>query len=162
MIYYHFTKIWVNFGMYIIDLDNQSTLAIDLGTLEKIAKTLTKQSIELIVTDNAHIANLNAAHRGKSEPTDVLSFPMQRAFEGVVLEGMPLGSIVISEAFVREKAAAFGHSEEAELTLLFIHGLLHLLGYDHEVDEGEMRAKEREIIEAFALPSSLIIRTEEL
>jgi probable rRNA maturation factor len=48
-----------------------------------------------------------------------------------------------------------------ELSLLFIHGMLHLLGYDHEVDNGEMRQKEATLIEAFALPNSLIIRTEE-
>ncbi len=148
--------------MYIIDLDNQTTLNVNIETLEKIAQSLSTQSIEVIITDNESIASLNAEHRNKEMPTDVLSFPMETAFSGVHLEAMPLGSIVISEAFVKEKASLLGHSEEAELTLLFIHGLLHLLGFDHEVDNGEMRAKEKEIIEAFALPSSLIIRTEEL
>jgi probable rRNA maturation factor len=142
--------------MNIIDLDNQTTLHVDTQTLENIATSLTKQSIEVIITDNEAIAALNAAHRAKDMPTDVLSFPME-----AVWKTMPLGSIVISEDFVKEKAAAFGHSEDAELSLLFIHGLLHLLGYDHEVDNGEMRAKEKEIIQAFDLPSSLIIRTEE-
>jgi len=142
--------------MNIIDLDNQTTLHVDTQTLENIATSLTKQSIEVIITDNEAIAALNAAHRAKDMPTDVLSFPME-----AVWKTMPLGSIVISEDFVKEKAATFGHSEEAELSLLFIHGLLHLLGYDHEVDNGQMRAKEKEIIQAFDLPSSLIIRTEE-
>ena len=142
--------------MNIIDLDNQTTLHVNTEILEEIAASLTKQNIEVIITDNDSIAALNATHREKDTPTDVLSFPME-----AILETMPLGSIVISEDFVKEKAKEFGHSEEAELSLLFIHGLLHLLGYDHEVDSGEMRAKEREIIEAFALPSSLIIRTEE-
>ena len=142
--------------MNIIDLDNQTTLHVDSHALEKIASSLTKQNIEVIITDNDSIATLNATHREKDTPTDVLSFPME-----AVLETMPLGSIVISEDFVKEKAREFGHSEDAELSLLFIHGLLHLLGYDHEVDSGEMRAKEKEIIQTFALPSSLIIRTEE-
>jgi len=142
--------------MKIIDLDNQTTLHVDNNALEKIAQSLTKQSIEVIITNNESIATLNATHREKDMPTDVLSFPME-----AVLETMPLGSIVISEDFVKEKSLTFGHSEDAELSLLFIHGLLHLLGYDHEVDNGEMRAKEKEIIQAFDLPSSLIIRTEE-
>ena len=147
--------------MNIIDLDNQTTLHVDSHALEKIAASLTKQSIEVIITDNEAIAALNAAHRDKDMPTDVLSFPIENVFSGLPLETMPLGSIVISDDYVREKASELGHSEEAELSLLFIHGLLHLLGYDHEVDSGEMRAKEKEIINAFALPSSLIIRTEE-
>ncbi len=74
---------------------------------------------------------------------------------------MPLGSIVISADLVKEKATEFGHNAEDELSLLFIHGLLHLLGFDHEVDNGEMRDKEKDIIVNFSLPSSLIVRTEE-
>jgi probable rRNA maturation factor len=72
----------------------------------------------------------------------------------------PLGSIVISNDFVKEKALEFGHKVSDELSLLFIHGLLHILGYDHEVDDGEMRQKEKELIEKFALPKSLIVRTQ--
>jgi len=75
---------------------------------------------------------------------------------------MPLGSIVISSGFVQERSNELGHSEKDELLLLFIHGLLHLLGYDHEDDNGEMRKREKELILKFDLPSSLIVRTEEL
>ena len=147
--------------MHIIDLDNQTELTIDLNALEKIADALSVQEVELIITDNTAIAALNATHRAKEMPTDVLSFPMDHTFIAEGTAGVPLGSIVISEDFVKEKADALGHSRDAELSLLFIHGLLHLLGYDHESDQGEMRAKEKEIIEHFSLPSSLIIRTEE-
>jgi probable rRNA maturation factor len=72
----------------------------------------------------------------------------------------PLGSIVISYDFVEKKAKEFSHSQDDEFTLLFIHGLLHILGYDHECDNGEMRQKEEDIIRAFSLPQSLIVRTE--
>ena len=142
--------------MHIIDLDNQTALQIDIDVLEKIAYSLTNKEIELIITDNTSIAKLNAQYRGKNRPTDVLSFPIKPA-----LKTMPLGSIVISEVFVKEKASELGHTLNDELSLLFIHGLLHLLGFDHEVDNGEMREKEKEIIEAFQLPSSLIIRNKE-
>ena len=143
--------------MNIIDLDNQTTLHIDLDVLEKIAQSLTDREIELIVTENDTIAALNQEYRSKDTPTDVLSFPMENA-----VANMPLGSIVISADFVQEKAKELGHGEKDEFSLLFIHGLLHLVGYDHEKDHGEMRKKEKELIEKFDLPSSLIVRTEEL
>jgi len=143
--------------MNIIDLDNQTTLHIDLDALEKIAQSLTDREIELIVTENDTIATLNQEYRSKDTPTDVLSFPMENA-----VANMPLGSIVISADFVQEKAKELGHGEKDEFSLLFIHGLLHLVGYDHEKDHGEMRKKEKELIEKFDLPSSLIVRTEEL
>jgi probable rRNA maturation factor len=139
-----------------IELDNQTELNVDTEALEKIAALLTDAPIELIITDNETIRELNARYREKDKPTDVLSFPLEQA-----IPGMPLGSIVISEPYVREKAEEFGHAPDDELALLFIHGLLHLLGYDHEVDNGEMRAKEQELIEQFHLPKSLIVRTTE-
>ncbi len=72
---------------------------------------------------------------------------------------LPLGSIIISIDFVEEKSSLYNHSFDEELTLLFIHGLLHLVGYDHEVDDGEHREKEKELIKKFGLPDSLIVRT---
>ena len=144
-----------------IDLDNQTTLAVDLEALEKIAEALSNKEVELIITDDETIQELNAQHRGKNNTTDVLSFPMEAPFTEQSIFGMPLGSIIIAESFVRGKAAEFGHTIQDELSLLFIHGMLHLLGFDHENDHGEMRVKEKELIEAFDLPESLIVRTEE-
>ena len=72
----------------------------------------------------------------------------------------PLGSIVISSQHVQQKAKELSHKISDELSLIFIHGLLHILGYDHEVDNGEMREKEKTLIEQFNLPQSLIIRTQ--
>ena len=71
-----------------------------------------------------------------------------------------LGSVVINLDLVELKAAQLGHGRDDETALLFTHGLLHVLGYDHESDDGQMRAKECEIIEKFRLPKSLIVRTE--
>ena len=144
-----------------IDLDNQTTLAVDLVALEKIAETLSSKEVELVITDDKSMQALNSEHRGKENLTDVLSFPMDAPFTDQSIFGMPLGSIVIAASFVKEKAKSFGHTEQDELSLLFIHGMLHLLGFDHEVDEGKMRAREKELIETFDLPKSLIVRTEE-
>lgn len=71
-----------------------------------------------------------------------------------------LGSVVINLDLVELKAAQLGHGRDDETALLFTHGLLHVLGFDHESDIGQMRAKECEIIEKFCLPKSLIVRTE--
>lgn len=144
-----------------IDLDNQTTLVVDIDALEKIAKSLSTKEVELVITDDETMQALNSEHRGKETTTDVLSFPMEAPFTEQSIFGMPLGSIVIAASFVKEKAKTLGHTEQDELSLLFIHGMLHLLGFDHEVDDGEMRVREKELIEAFDLPKSLIVRTEE-
>jgi probable rRNA maturation factor len=144
-----------------IDLDNQTDLSLDLSKLEQIADALSTKEVELIITDDETMYSLNTEHRGKESVTDVLSFPMEAPFTEQSIFGMPLGSIIIAASLVKEKAAQFGHSEQDELSLLFIHGMLHILGFDHEVDSGEMRAREKELIEQFNLPKSLIVRTEE-
>ncbi|MEA2072662.1 MAG: rRNA maturation RNase YbeY [Campylobacterota bacterium] len=137
-----------------IELDNRTTLTVDEPLLNSIAKTLTDKEIELIITNNTEIQEINNMHRGIDNATDVLSFPYEE------MPMSPLGSIVISYEFVQEKAKELQHTYDDELTLLFIHGLLHLLGFDHEVDQGEMRAKENSLIEKFKLPTSLIVRTQ--
>ncbi|MBL1243921.1 MAG: rRNA maturation RNase YbeY [Sulfurimonas sp.] len=137
-----------------IELDNRTTLTIDISLLQSIADTLTNKEIELIITSNSEIQSINSECRNINKPTDVLSFPYEE------MPMSPLGSIVISENFVKEKASELGHTVSDELALLFIHGLLHLLGYDHEVDSGEMREKEKDIIELFSLPKSLIVRNQ--
>lgn len=82
-------------------------------------------------------------------------------FDGGNFAPALLGSVVINLDLVELKAAQLGHGRDDETALLFTHGLLHVLGYDHESDSGQMRAKECEIIEKFRLPKSLIVRTEE-
>ena len=138
-----------------IEIDNETDLNIPLDIIEKITDTLTDKDIDLLVTDDKQMQQINVEHRGIDKSTDVLSFP----FEDQPMA--PLGSIVISADFVQKLSHELSHSAEDEFCLLFIHGMLHLLGYDHEVDEGEMREKEKELINTFDLPSSLIIRTQE-
>lgn len=137
-----------------IELDNRTSLEIDTLVIDAIADSLTKKEIELILTNSDEMREINKTHRNIDKDTDVLSFPYEE------MPMSPLGSIVISSSHVEAGAKEFGHSTDDEFALLFIHGMLHLLGYDHEVDNGEMRKKEAELIEKFNLPKSLIIRTQ--
>lgn len=138
-----------------ITIDNQTDFRVPIDKFETIADKFTEREIELVLCDNQTIKELNAAYRSKNYPTDVLSFPLDGSFEK-----QPLGSIVISSEKIEEKSRLLGHTPQEESLLLFIHGLLHLLGYDHETDSGEMRSKERELIRELKLPESLIVRTE--
>ena len=137
-----------------IELDNLTSHNINIDFLNRIASSMTDKEIELIITTSEHIQEINLEHRDIDKTTDVLSFP----YEDMPMA--PLGSIVISIEFVKVMALKLSHSQDDELALLFIHGLLHLLGYDHEVDSGEMREEEARLIAEFDLPKSLIIRTE--
>jgi len=138
-----------------IEIDNTTDLKLDELFLDKIAQSLTHKEIELLVTDEQEIQQINKQYRSIDKSTDVLSFPFEEMPMG------PLGSIIISCEHVKTKAKELGHSSNDEFSLLFIHGLLHLLGYDHEIDNGEMRDKEAQLIQQFNLPKSLIIRTQE-
>jgi len=134
-------------------LDKQTKIDINIDFLNKICSYLDiTKDIELIITSNENIAAINKEYRGINKATDVLSFPLED------LEFVPLGSIVISADMAKNVAKNLNHTIDDEISLLFIHGLLHLLGYDHETDNGEMREKEREIVEKFNLPKSLIVR----
>jgi len=137
-----------------IELDNKTKLLIDEDILNIISSSLTDKDIELIVTDNKEIQEINKQYRGIDKSTDVLSFPYE------AMPMAPLGSIIISFEYVELFANKLNHSTNDEFNLLFIHGLLHLLGYDHEVDNGEMREEEIKLIKKFNLPKSLIIRTQ--
>lgn len=137
-----------------IDLDNKTSLKIDELLLNTIATKLTDKEIELLIVEEDEIKNINKLHRNIDKSTDVLSFPYEE------MPMSPLGSIVISSSHVKDLASKLGHTNNDELALLFIHGLLHLLGFDHEVDSGEMRKEEERLIQEFNLPKSLIIRTQ--
>jgi len=137
-----------------IDLDNRTDKNYNLPLLEQIAQTLSSREIELILTDNDEIAHINREFRDIDKDTDVLSFPSDP------FPNAPLGSIIIRVDKVQSVAEELGHRPDDEMALLFIHGMLHLLGYDHEVDNGEMRDRERELVKEFNLPLSLIVRTQ--
>ncbi len=137
-----------------IDLDNKTSLKIDKLLLDAIAAKLTDKEIELLIVEKDEIKSINKLHRNIDKSTDVLSFPYEE------MPMSPLGSIVISSSHVKDVASKLGHTNNDELNLLFIHGMLHLLGFDHETDNGEMREEETRLINEFNLPKSLITRTQ--
>jgi probable rRNA maturation factor len=110
-----------------------------------VALELSEVELSILLCTNAFIHPLNRDYRGKDKPTDVLSFAMRE-------EGDPqdpiLGDVIISIEKAKEQAEERGHHIGAELSLLLVHGILHLLGYDHEEDdEAEvMEAKEKEVL----------------
>ncbi len=138
-----------------IDFENRTKRNVDITPLRHIATDLHIKSVELVLTDDTEIKELNKQYRNIDKATDVLSFP----FEPMPMS--PLGSIVISIDTADRISKAMGHTFNDELQLLFIHGLLHLMGYDHETDNGEMRCEEARLITQLGLPDSLIIRNEE-
>ncbi len=103
-----------------------------------------------LITDDAELRRLNKQFRGKNEATDVLSFPSA--------DHERLGEIAISYDRAREQAAALGHRTEDEIRILMLHGLLHLLGMDHETDRGEMARIEARWRRRLGLPAGLIER----
>lgn len=109
--------------------------------------------ITVLLCDNVRIRELNRSFRGKNKATDVLSFPAGENAEGAV------GDLAISVEIAVEQAAEQNHTLEEELRILLLHGVLHLAGYDHEVDAGEMRAKETDLRAKLKLPAGLIERT---
>ena len=108
---------------------------------------------------NSASENFNAANSANENPSN--EDLKNENFGGENFVPALLGSVVINLDLVELKAAQLGHGRDDETALLFTHGMLHMLGFDHESDSGQMRAKECEIIEKFRLPKSLIVRTDE-
>ena len=136
--------------------------AMDVGWAKKIVRQILKAEglappyeVSLVFTDSETVQQLNRDYRGVDEPTDVLAFymlPQQGADSSFALppDGVTrLGEVIISYPQAVAQAREQGHSPERELALLVIHGILHLLSYDHEEpeEESKMRERERELLE---------------
>jgi probable rRNA maturation factor len=140
--------------------------ALDRPRIRKIARQVLgaervprPYEVSLVFTDSETVQQLNRDYRGVNEPTDVLAFYMLTREEIDNSFALPpdgvtrLGEVIISCPRAIEQAREHGHSFERELALLVIHGMLHLLGYDHEKtrDEGRMRAREKELLDRYLL-----------
>lgn len=112
-------------------------------------------SINVLVTSSAEMRALNKRFRGKDQPTDVLSFPAGRS----EVRDHTVGEIAISGEIAARNAGTLGHTPAEEIKILVLHGILHLQGYDHEHDDGEMARHERRLRALLRLPVGLIERT---
>jgi len=122
-----------------------------LGTwLSSVAPARARGTITIAIVSDARVRALNRKFRKKDTATDVLSFPAE--------EPGHLGDVVISAGVAARQARAAGHSLATELRVLALHGLLHLLGYDHERDDGQMARLERRLRRMGGLREGLIER----
>jgi probable rRNA maturation factor len=111
-------------------------------------------TVSVLITGNSAMRRLNSHFRGKTKATDVLSFPAAGSANGSA------GDIAISLDIAVRNARLLGHSVADEIRILMLHGILHLAGYDHENDKGEMAKKEILLRRRLALPTSLIERRD--
>jgi len=106
--------------------------------------------VSLVLIDELEMTELNEAHMGKQGPTDVLSFPIEASSPGTPPMRSPggppieLGDVFIAPTVVRDNAERHGAAFEDELSLMVVHGLLHLLGWDHEIEDEAIRMEARE------------------
>lgn len=150
--------------------DEQDQIQIQDELIEKleqllaiagVAEEVTSGEVALTFVDDEEIQALNKAYRDKDKPTDVLSFPQWEDNDEEMTivydeddapedDAEMIGDIVISLQTAKRQAEEFGHSLEREVCFLFVHGFLHLLGYDHEegdAEEAEMFAKQDQILQ---------------
>mgnify|MGYP002627277414 CR=1 FL=1 len=139
--------------MEVLISDEQKIINIDIDLVKEIAIEIMNSEgspensqLSMVFCDDEAIKELNNEYRGKNEPTDVLSFPIE--LENFIPEIRMLGDIVISTETASRQAKEYNHSVLTEIVILLIHGLLHLHGYDHikEEDCKKMRAREAEIL----------------
>ena len=102
--------------------------------------------ISIVVTDDAQVRDLNRTYRGKDLPTNVLSFPMQEGEFSDITPGL-LGDVVISLDTARAEAIEAKISTDERMSQLLIHGILHLMGFDHELGEDPARKMEKKSLE---------------
>jgi probable rRNA maturation factor len=149
----------------VIRIDRDFQGRIDKRWLRRLVKeSLGTHGVEaqvelsLLITDDATVRELNRTYRGKDKTTDVLSFALEAdrrsdAAAGFVMppgEIVHLGEVIVSYPKAAEQAAERNHAVEDELALLVVHGVLHLLGYDHDkpAREREMRSLEQRVLSA--------------
>ena len=124
-------------------VDRQRKHRVKKDEIEKIlqraaASLNVRGELALVFGGDALLRRLNRDYRFKDKPTDVLSFESQG-------EDMGLGDVIISVETARANAVRLGRSLDRELEILALHGFLHVLGYDHETDNGEMEALEKQL-----------------
>lgn len=134
-------------------LPSVRTLARFLAQAQAAARL--RGEVTVLLANDAAMRDLNRRFRGKNKPTDVLSFPVSDH-----VQSEEKGDLAISVETALRQSAEQGHSLATELKVLMLHGVLHLAGYDHETDTGQMHRRERTLRARLGLPLGLIERTE--
>ena len=130
-------------------LNRQKRVRVALPSLEKFARRVRRElrlngrEVAICLVSDAEMARLNKMYRGKPGATDVLSFPAKAEAASRRAWAQSLGDIAIAPAVARRNARRFGRTLPDELRILILHGVLHLMGYDHETDSGQMERRER-------------------
>ena len=148
-------------------VNRQRSIPILIQSLERFTARAMKllhlptESFAICLVTERAMARWNRTYRGKDRPTDVLSFPSDengsrrsRGSKGKFKNGSSttyLGDIAIAPAVARNNALRYGRALEDEMRILILHGILHLMGYDHETDNGEMDRRERRLRRALGL-----------
>ena len=142
------------------EIFNETDEKLDLEAEKKLIEfalkheNLTNVTFNVIFVDGKTIREINKNYRNIDRETDVISFALEEGEENINFEfGRLLGDIYICTSKMKEQAKEYGHSEKREMGFLTIHGLLHLLGYDHMNKEEEkiMFDKQKEILDAYGL-----------
>jgi probable rRNA maturation factor len=137
-------------------LPSARTLAVFLSKAQAAVRL--KGQVTVLLTTDAAIRKLNRRFRGKNKATDVLSFPVEGPLPGSPAEEIA-GDLAIGVTTALGQAADHGHPLSTEIKVLILHGLLHLAGYDHEADAGQMARRERLLRAKLGLPQGLIERS---
>ena len=142
------------------EIFNETNEKIDIEEEKKLIdfvlkhENLTNVNFNVIFVDSEKIKDLNKNYRGIDRETDVISFALEDGDANIPFEfGRLLGDIYICVSKMKDQAKEYGHSEQREMGFLTVHGLLHLLGYDHMTKEEEkiMFTKQEEILDAYGL-----------
>jgi probable rRNA maturation factor len=117
-------------------------------------------AVNVLITSSAAVRSLNRRFRAQDKATDVLSFPSSLPSRNAGKRPASVGDIAISAEIAAQNAAPLRHSTAEEVKILILHGMLHLAGFDHERDNGEMARKELKLRRALGLPAALIERAQ--
>ena len=148
-----------------IDIQNDSNYDIDAARLQAASQQVLKQhdvdpntALSIVFVDNAYIQSVNRQFRGIDAPTDVLSFPADDPPVEIDDEPPYLGDLIIAYPYASEQAVREGHALSDSLSLLVVHGTLHLLGYDHDTPEhrAEMWAAQDAALTALGISTAIV------
>lgn len=139
----------------VTDVDGRPLRSTLGAWLSAAAPATARGTVAIALASDAEVRRANRRYRGIDRATDVLSFPAQA---NPTEASTHLGEILIARGVAARQAAAHGHAEWIEWRVLALHGVLHLLGYDHEQDHGEMQALESRLRRRAGLPAGLTER----